>query len=282
MTPAQLLDVAVTAAKAAGAVLVRKQHEVRKIDFKDAAHFDLVTDADKASEAAILEVLRAQVPEHGVIAEESGASQLQQPYIWFVDPLDGTVNYAHRIPHFCTTLAVEDAKTHQVLAGVVFDPIRNELFTASRGNGAFLNGTRIHCSAAARLGEAVLSTGFPTDVDKNPDVPLGLFNNIVQKVRGVRRMGSAALDLSYVACGRLDGYFEVGLKPWDVAAGSILIEEAGGKMRRIDGGPFDPQPFNARIGDIMGAAPALFDPVTAECARFLQSLNWKPAPLRWT
>lgn len=277
ITSAALLEIAVAAARAGGAVLHQKLTEDRTINFKDRDQMDLVTDADKASEAAVLAILRERAPDHGILAEESGASHLERQYVWFVDPLDGTVNYAHRIPHYCTTLAVEEAATHQLLAGVVFDPVRNELFTASRGNGAFLNGKPIRCSQTSQLNKALLSTGFPTDVHLNPDVPLGLFNNLVQKVRGVRRMGSAALDLAYVASGRLDGYFEVGLKPWDVAAGSILIEEAGGRMRRIDGGPFDDRPFNARTGDILGAASGIFDPVAAECAAFLQRLGWTPA-----
>ena len=277
MTSAALLEVAVAAARAAGAVLHQKLSEDRTINFKDKDHMDLVTDADKAAEAAVLAVLSARVPDHGILAEESGASHLEKQYVWFVDPLDGTVNYAHRIPHYCTTLAVEETSTHLMLAGVVFDPVRNELFTASRGNGSFLNGRAIRCSETTQLTQALLSTGFPTDVHLNPDVPLGLFNKIVQKVRGVRRMGSAALDLAYVASGRLDGYFEVGLKPWDVAAGSILIEEAGGRMRRIDGGPFDDKPYNARTGDILGASRGIFDPVAAECADFLKTLGWKPA-----
>ncbi len=277
MTPAELLEVAVSAARAAKAVLHQKLSEDRTINFKDKDHMDLVTDADKAAVAAVLEILGARVPDHGVLAEESGASHLEKKYVWFVDPLDGTVNYAHRIPHYCTTLAVEETATHQLLAGVVFDPVRNELFTASRGNGAFLNGRPIRCSATAQLAQALLSTGFPTDVHNHPEVPLGLFNQIVQKVRGVRRMGSAALDLAYVAAGRLDGYFEVGLKPWDVAAGSLLIEEAGGRMRRIDGGPFDDRPFNARTADILGAGPQIFEPVAAECAGFLKKLSWKPS-----
>jgi len=280
VSPAELLEVAVEAAKASGAVLHQKLSEHRTISFKDRDQMDLVTDADKAAEAAILKVLHARVPDHGILAEESGASHLEKSHVWFVDPLDGTVNYAHRIPHYCTTLAVEERSTHQLLAGVVFDPVRNELFTASKGNGAYLNGVRIHCSETKAMNKALLSTGFPTDVHLNPDVPLGLFNTIVQKVRGVRRMGSAALDLAYVASGRLDGYFEVGLKPWDVAAGGILIEEAGGRMRRIDGGPFDERPYNARIGDIMGAAPGVFDAVTEECAKFLRTLGWKPTELQ--
>ncbi len=277
MTSAELLEVAVAAARAAGAVLHQKLSEERVINFKDKDRMDLVTDADKAAEAAVLKILNARVPDHGILAEESGASRLEKKYVWFVDPLDGTVNYAHRIPHYCTTLAVEETSTHMLLAGVVFDPVRNELFTASRGNGAFLNGRPIRCSQTTELGQTLLSTGFPTDVHLNPDVPLGLFNKIVQKVRGVRRMGSAALDLAYVASGRLDGYFEVGLKPWDVAAGSLLIEEAGGRMRRIDGGPFDDRPFNARTSDIMGTSPAIFDALTAECSDFLKTLGWKPS-----
>ena len=146
VTPAALLEVAVAAARAAGAVLHQKLAEARTINFKDKDQIDLVTDADKAAEAAVLAILNERVPDHGVLAEESGASHLEKKYVWFVDPLDGTVNYAHRIPHYCTTLAVEETSTHQLMAGVVFDPVRNELFTASRGNGAFLNGQPIRCS----------------------------------------------------------------------------------------------------------------------------------------
>ena len=172
MTPNQLLEVAIAAANASGAVLVEKLDQARTIDFKKGDRSDLVTDADKAAEKAALEVLKARVPDHGINAEESGASNLQKAFVWFLDPLDGTTNYAHGIPHYCTTLGVEDTKTKKVLAGVVFDPIRNEMFTAARGGGAFLNGLPIFCSKTATLDTSVLSTGFPYDLRQNPEVPL--------------------------------------------------------------------------------------------------------------
>jgi myo-inositol-1(or 4)-monophosphatase len=271
MTPAQLLEIAIAAAQASGAVLAQKLTESRTIGFKGGSRSDLVTDADQAAELAALAILKARAPDHGVLAEESGASNLNQRFLWFIDPLDGTTNYAHGIPHYCTTLGVEETASHTLLAGVVFDPVRNELFTAARGEGAFLNGNRIHCSKTSTLDTSVLSTGFPYDLKQNPQAPLGLFNHIIQKARGIRRMGSAALDLAYVAAGRFDGYFEFGLKPWDVAAGALLIEEAGGQVRRIDGAPFE-----ARVGDMLAAAPGIFEPLASECADFVRSFGWKP------
>lgn len=271
MTPAQLLEIAITAARASGAVLDQKLDEARVIKFKGGNRSDLVTDADQAAEAAAIRILKAFVPDHGILAEESGGTNLGHKYTWFIDPLDGTTNYAHGVPHYCTTLGVEETATHTVLAGVVFDTVRNELFTAARGEGAYLNNDRIHCSKTMTLDASVLTTGFPYDLRENPIAPLGLFNRIVQKARGIRRMGSAALDLSYVAAGRFDGFFEMNLRAWDIAAGSLLVEEAGGQIRRIDGAPFHP-----KVADVLAAAPGIFEALSKESSEFLASIDWKP------
>ena len=184
MTPSALLAIATEAALGAGKVLVAKLDEVRSVGFKGPGRNNLVTDADTASEAVVLDVLRRHVPTHAICAEESGSSGAS-PFTWFIDPLDGTTNYAHAVPHFCVTLGVEgpwEGGT-QLLAGVVFDPLRGELFTAAKGEGAKLNGRTISVSAVAELEGALMCTGFPYDVQKNPAAPLGLFDRIVRKRR---------------------------------------------------------------------------------------------------
>ncbi|GMU62137.1 MAG: inositol monophosphatase [Myxococcaceae bacterium] len=268
----ELLAAATDIARRAGKLLADKLHQARTVDFKGEGRVNLVTDADTASEALILAELCARFPDHAVLAEESGASG-QGRHVWYVDPLDGTTNYAHGVPHFCVTLAVEGPVdgASALLAGVVFDPLRDECFTAARGQGAFLNGARIRVSDGSTLGRALLCTGFPYDLHQAPEGPLGLFVRIAQRAQGMRRMGSAALDLAYVAAGRFDGFFEFGLKPWDTAAGALLIQEAGGVMRRIDGAPYEPA-----YGDVMAAGPGVVGPLSAECGAFLKSFGWKP------
>ena len=271
----QLLDAAIHAAQLGGALLKEKFEQPRTIEHKDGQRVNLVTDADRASEALVLEFLKKQFPDHAVLGEESGISGGSSAYRWYVDPLDGTTNYAHQVPHFCITLAVEGPvegeSEPQLLAGVVFDPMLGELFTASRGEGAFRNGAPIRASAAAELRDGLLCTGFPYDLHQRPDAPLGLFNRIVRRAQGIRRMGSAALDLAYVACGRFDGFFEFGLKPWDTAAGALLIAEAGGTVTRIAGDRYD-----ARYPDILAAGSSLHPKLAVECKAFLDELGWRP------
>lgn len=265
----ELLSLAEAIARAAGAVLRARFDQARTIEIKgDTGRADLVTDADRASEAVILEWLAREVPQHAVLAEESGARG-QGECTWYVDPLDGTVNYAHGVPHFCVTLAVECPDG--LLAAVTYDPLREELFTAARGQGATLNGRRLAVSNVTTLDAALMCTGFPYDLAQRPQAPLGLFTRLVTRAQGMRRMGSAALDLAYVAAGRLDGYFEFGLKPWDSAAGALLVAEAGGEVRRIDGAPYEP-----RCGDLLASGPGLSAELSERCGDFVKSIGWQP------
>lgn len=272
MTPSELLTGAITAAKIGGAVLLERLEQVRTVSFKGPGRSNLVTDADRASEDAILRHITTAFPGHAFLAEEGGGAG-HSDWTWIIDPLDGTTNYAHGVPHFCVTLGVEGPGPNgpEVLAGVVYDPTRDEVFAAAKGQGATLNGKPIHVSNTSKLENALLCTGFPYDVQVKPEVPLGLFSKLVVQAQGIRRMGSAALDLAYVACGRYDGYFEFGLQPWDIAAGALLISEAGGAVSRIDGEPFD-----VRYGDILAASSALSPVLKQTTTAFLRDLKWKP------
>ncbi|XXF79790.1 inositol monophosphatase family protein [Myxococcaceae bacterium GXIMD 01537] len=265
-TPAELRRTAEEAARLAGRVLAERFEGVRTVEYKGG--IDLVTDADKASEEALLAFLRARHPEHAILAEESGASR-GTGLRWIVDPLDGTTNYSHRVPHFCVSVAVDGPDG--VLAGAIYEPLRDELFSAARGEGATVNGRPLRASATTDLHRALMCTGFPYDVRERPDGPVGLFSRFILRVQGVRRTGSAALDLAYVAAGRFDGFFEFGLKPWDIAAGALLVQEAGGAMSRIDGAPFD-----VMEGDVLACAPGLAAELRAESRGFLSQLGWTP------
>ncbi|MFZ5470766.1 MAG: inositol monophosphatase family protein [Myxococcota bacterium] len=268
-TPAELLAAVTEAARLAGRILSERFTQARTIELK--GEIDLVTDADKASEEVLLRFIHARYPDHGVLAEESGLSVAAGPYRWLVDPLDGTTNYAHRVPHFCVSVAVEGPSG--LVAAAVLDPLRDELFAAGRGLGATLNGQPIRPSGAAGLDRALLCTGFPYDIQVRPEAPLGLFNHFIRRAQGVRRMGSAALDLAYVASGRFDGFFEFGLQAWDIAAGALLVEEAGGVMRQIDGAVLD-----LRRGDVLAAAPGLSEELIDECREFLKEIGWRLRP----
>jgi myo-inositol-1(or 4)-monophosphatase len=191
-----------------------------------------------------------------------------------IDPLDGTTNYSHRVPHFCVSVAVQGSG--QLLAGAIYDPLRNELFSAARGRGATLNGSPLSVSSVQSIDRALLCTGFPYDVRERPEVPLGLFNRLIRHAQGVRRIGSAALDLAYVAAGRFDGFFEFGLKPWDIAAGALLVMEAGGTMTRVDGEPLD-----LSIGDVLACCPGIEEQLKTECSGFLAEIGWTPRAKRY-
>jgi myo-inositol-1(or 4)-monophosphatase len=263
-TPAALRRTAEEAARLAGRVLAERFQGQRTIEYKR-SRIDLVTDADKASEEVLLGFLRGRYPGHAILAEESGASQ-GSSLRWLIDPLDGTTNYAHHVPYFSVSIAVDGPGG--VLAGVVYDPIRDELFSAARGEGATLNGQPLKTSDTTLLERALLCTGFPYDVRESPDMPVGLANHFIRHAQGIRRTGSAALDLAYVAAGRFDGFFEFRLKPWDIGAGALLVTEAGGVMTQIDGSPFD-----VNHGDVLASAPGLAGVLQEECRLVLAALG---------
>jgi myo-inositol-1(or 4)-monophosphatase len=221
-------------AREAGCLLMGYFAKRVKIEYK--GEVDLVTEADRASEQRILERIRARWPGHNVLAEEGGGSESGSDYRWYVDPLDGTTNFAHGFPVFCVSLGLEHKGER--IAGVVYDPTRNELFAAEKGGGAFLNGNAIQVSNVGNLAESLVATGFPSHKrHKNPNIHF--YHQITLRTHGVRRAGSAALDLCYVACGRFDAFWEFNLNPWDTAAGTLIVEEAGGKVSDFRGGPFE-------------------------------------------
>ena len=196
---------------------------------------DLVTEVDRACEDAILDTLRSRYPEHDIVTEESVLALTGSRYRWFIDPLDGTTNFAHGYPFFCCSVAL--AVDGVVVAGAVYDPLKDELFTGERGGGAHLNGRRLRVSSAGELLRSLLVTGFPYDLHDDLEANLRLFNRFMGHARAIRRDGAAALDLCYVAAGRADGFWEVRLNPWDVLAGCLMVEEAGGRVSRFDGAP---------------------------------------------
>ncbi len=225
-------------AREAGALLIHHFHQHLKIEYKGEA--DLVTAADRAAEVLIRERIRQQWPTHDVLGEEQGLSDQGSEYRWYVDPLDGTTNFAHGYPVFCVSMGLEhrlSAERRRRIAAVVYDPTRDELFCAEQGKGAQLNGETIHVSKTATIKESLLATGFPSHKrHKNPNIYF--YHQITLHSHGVRRAGSAALDLCNVAAGRFDGFWEFNLNPWDTAAGVLILEEAGGKVTRFDGSPF--------------------------------------------
>jgi myo-inositol-1(or 4)-monophosphatase len=226
-------------AREAGALLMHYFQKHIKIEYKGDA--DLVTAADRASEALIRERIQQQFPGHDVLGEEQGLNDQGSDYRWYVDPLDGTTNFAHGYPVFCVSMALEyreSQKQAQRIAGVVYDPTRDELFSAEQGRGAHLNGAPMQVSQTAHLKESLLATGFPSQKrHKNPNIHF--YHQITLRTHGVRRAGSAALDLCNVASGRFDGFWEFNLNPWDTAAGALIVEEAGGRVSRFDGSPFE-------------------------------------------
>jgi myo-inositol-1(or 4)-monophosphatase len=227
---------------------------------------DLVTEADRASEKLIVEKLTAAFPEHGVYGEEGTRSAMESEYRWYVDPLDGTTNFAHGFPAFCVILGLERRAAGlaadsdgEIVAGVIYDPLRDEMFSAERGKGAWLNGKRISVSKTKSLQESLTGTGFPSK--KRHDSPnIHFYQEVTLRSHGVRRAGSAGLDLAYVACGRLDGFWEFNLNPWDTSAGVLLVEEAGGAVTHFDGGRFtlDSREVLATNGLIQGEMVHLF------------------------
>lgn len=223
----------------AGRILLSHFRGELRVDRKDLTEggIDIVTNADHASEDIIMGAIRREFPGHDILTEETETEESGSQWLWVVDPLDGTINFAHGFPHFCISIALMNGKS--LFAGMIYDPLKNERFCSVRDRGAFLNGNRIHVSKADRLGKSVIATGFPYDRAYSPENNVAEFSRVVTRVQGMRRAGSAALDLAYVACGRLDGFWELKLKPWDQAAGMLLVEESGGRVSDRDGLPTD-------------------------------------------
>ena len=262
-------------AREAGALLMPYFRQHVKIEYKGDA--DLVTAADRASEKLIRERIRQQFPEHDVLGEEQGLTDQGSDYRWYVDPLDGTTNFAHGYPVFCVSMALEHRspeKSGRRIAAVIYDPTRDELFSAEQGRGAQLNGEPIRVSKTATLKECLVATGFPSHKrHKNPNI--FFYHQITLHTHGVRRAGSAALDLCNVACGRFDGFWEFNLNPWDTAAGVLIVEEAGGRVSRFDGSPFE---LNSR--ETLASNGLVHDPLINEFQQIFagQGLEALPDP----
>ncbi|KQP47492.1 inositol monophosphatase family protein [Pseudorhodoferax sp. Leaf274] len=230
-----MLNVAVKAARAAGAIINRAALDVEAVRVSQKQVNDFVTEVDQASEAVIIQTLLEAYPGHGILAEESGSEHgaKDSEFVWIIDPLDGTTNFIHGFPFYCVSIAL--AVKGRIEQAVVYDPTRNDLFTATRGRGAYLNDRRIRVSRRVRLGECLVSTGFPFRPGDNFKEYMSMMGDVMQRTAGIRRPGAAALDLAYVAAGYTDGFFEKGLSPWDAAAGSLLVTEAGGLIGNLSG-----------------------------------------------
>jgi myo-inositol-1(or 4)-monophosphatase len=260
-------DFAVEIALEAGRFLREKFHEKHDIAYK--GEIDLVTEADRGAEALLIARIEKLFPAHGIMAEETRGSALTKEHTWIIDPLDGTTNYAHQYPVFCVSIALQ--RDGDVILGVICNPMMEELFVVERGQGAFLNERRLSVSATTDLTRSLLATGFPYDIRVNPDNNINYFNTLAVKAQAIRRAGAAALDLAYVAAGRFDGFWELQLRPWDMAAGCLMVTEAGGKVTDLFGGPFNlysPHVLasNGRIHETMAEILRVTDPMDARLA----------------
>lgn len=230
-----MLELAIDAAREAGRFLKQSVGKIKQIDRKLGQETNLVTEIDRKAESMIVERIKKRYPHHAFLGEEFGESDGQSEYKWIIDPLDGTTNFTHGLPIFCVSIGLE--VNDELRLGVVYDPNLDELFTVEKGKGAYLNNKRLHVSATKRLRESLLVTGFPYDIRTKTDSILVHFENFLKEAQAVRRLGSAALDLCYVAAGRFDGYWENSLNPWDMAAGVLMVQEAGGKCTDLRGFP---------------------------------------------
>ena len=244
----------VKAARRASQVINRASNDIEHLKITTKQHNDFVTEVDRTAEAAIIDVLREAYPEYGILAEESGpavGTDAQSEYQWIIDPLDGTTNFLHGFPQYAVSIAL----THkgQLNQALVYDTLRNEMFTASKGGGAFLNERRIRVTKCDRMEQALLGTGFPFRNFDHADAYLAIFKELAKRTSGIRRAGSAALDLAYVASGRFDGFWEFGVQPWDIAAGCLLISEAGGLVSDLSGGE-----DYLKTGNLIAGTPKIF------------------------
>jgi myo-inositol-1(or 4)-monophosphatase len=254
MNPTKAMEIALEAARSGGDLLKRKLRQKRSVSLK--GDRDLVTDADIASQQVIVSIIRKSFPGHEIIAEESTAIQAspKENYQWIVDPLDGTTNFSHGSPEFAVSIGLSFNK--EVILGVVYYPALGEMFSAERGQGASLNGARIHVSQVNSLEQALVATGFPYDIKTDSKYNFDHFSNFETRVQAVRRFGAAAINLAYVACGRFDAYWESRLEPWDMAAGILLVREAGGKISDFKGNA-----LSLANGQVVAANPAIHQSV---------------------
>lgn len=249
-----MLNTAVKAARRAGAVINRASFDLDRLQVTEKGHNDYVTDIDKAAEAAIVEMLLKAYPDHAILGEETGPSKNlhdESEYVWIIDPIDGTTNFMHGFPHYCISIALQHNGV--VTQGVIYDPNRNDLFTATKGAGAFLNDKRLRVTKHDKISQALISTGFGSGSAAAMDEFCKMYRIMLEKAQGIRRPGSAALDLAYVAAGRIDGFFEKGLKHWDVAAGALMVAEAGGIV-----GDFTGESEFVKKGQVIAASPRIF------------------------
>ena len=260
-----LLNVAVMAARRAGSTLIKKMVNLDKLKVEQKGHNDYVSDADRAAEKAAISCIHKHYPEHAILAEESGASG-DSDIVWIIDPLDGTTNYLHGFPVFAVSIGVQEKGRME--HGVVYDPLRQELFTASRGHGAQLDGHKIRVSGQMDLARALIATGFPfREIDVELSPYMAMLSKTLSNTSGVRRAGAAALDMCYVAAGRLDAYFETGLGPWDLAAGSLIVREAGGMVSGLDGS----ENF-LDTGHVLTGSPRIYRDFAKLCAPEIKGL----------
>lgn len=259
-----MLNIAVRAALAAGKTIIRNIEKVDSFSVNSKRQNDFVTEIDIKAEREIISMLQRSYPNHGIIAEETG-HQEGDDYTWIIDPLDGTTNFIHGFPHFAVSIALVHKK--RVEQAVIYNPISQELFTASRGEGAWLNNKRLRVSQRRSLDGALLGTGFPFLQDHNYDLYMKTLQAFMEKTAGIRRPGAASLDLAYVAAGRMDGFWEMDLKPWDIAAGALLVREAGGLVGEFDGGS-----EWLKTGNIVAASPKVYHNMLQVLAPISQKL----------
>ncbi|MUI11835.1 inositol monophosphatase [Massilia dura] len=259
-----MLNTAVKAARRAAAVINRASFDLDRVSIAEKQHNDFVTDVDQAAEQAVIEVLQKAYPSHAFLGEESGTTgnvNDESEFVWVIDPLDGTTNFMHGFPQYAVSIALQQRGV--ITLGVVYDPVRNELFTAEKGAGAYLNDKRIRVRKLDRIAGALLGTGYKNGSGKALDEYLKMYGIMAERCHGVRRAGSAALDLAYVASGRLDGYYEKNLQPWDIAAGTLLVTEAGGIA-----GEFNGESKYMQTGHVIAGSPRVFGQMVGLLAEF--------------
>jgi myo-inositol-1(or 4)-monophosphatase len=264
------INIAVKAARRAGRIINQAAGNLDVLTVRHKSLNDLVSEVDRASEAAIIQIIHAAYPDHAILAEESGASGASE-YVWIIDPLDGTTNYLHGFPQYCVSIGV--AHRGVLTHGVIFDPTRNDLYTASRGRGAFLNDRRMRVSRRTKLIDALVGTGFPFRMFDHMDAYIAILRELMGKTAGIRRPGAAALDLAAVAAGRYDGFWEIGLSPWDMAAGALMVLEAGGLVGDLQG-----DEHYLQRGMIIAGNPKIFGQLLQVIAPHLTPALRAPGP----